>query len=668
MSLTPEQAYAAIKNLENSGQLTLPQPQETIELGTIDATTGQFTYAVETVTQTYIQPPIDVGPPSLPPSFPPAPGFSARTAPAAGGSHLPVSLDAPLAPIGPGGLGGSLGGGTVGPPEPHPPVNILVGVVKTSAVDLRLKFKLVGATAKPPVAVARTVPAGAASSAITSVGGIFSAPSNIKVEGFPVVSEDLSQITLDAGTTTSSKLNTQNVTPPISVELLTVTINGASQFLHIMILRPPVLGVGAFTIPALPITLIYAPPQGKQNKNTASYTDTFTLTRALTSSMTYSKNTKTIQAYTAADILSKIESAISSVATLVAAVARVAPSSAGVGRSALAGNVAAISGSRASAGTVNVGGSSAAGDSGSGSSSGGGSGSGDNGDGIDTKTVSAELGLLKTILTAVGDTTTTTDSTTLTVENDHTITMTYSNTDMFGSAAGLGPGLGDRFVYMSNVRVVWMALNGEVGIHVLGFESVNAIAAEALLDDQHSLTVGGAATNTNLDAASLNFLLALDPFTVHRSVISVLQPALIGPPRFVPASPAERKGEGTSAAGDQFSSSYEITTEDKQVTTQVQSKVTEVKPGWLDVVFGAPNVDETDTLTFTVSQTTDTKTDEKITNSATFFSQGADDPYDVLIFYDRLFGTMAFAEKGSAVLGGGTGTVLQPSASAAHGS
>ena len=96
--------------------------------------------------------------------------------------------------------------------------------------------------------------------------------------------------------------------------------------------------------------------------------------------------------------------------------------------------------------------------------------------------------------------------------------------------------------------------------------------------------------------------------------------------------------------------------------------MTEVKPGWLDVVFGAPNVDETDTLTFTVSQTTDTKTDEKITNSATFFSQGADDPYDVLIFYDRLFGTMAFAEKGSAVLGGGTGTVLQPSASAAHGS
>jgi excinuclease ABC subunit C len=100
---------------------------------------------------------------------------------------------------------------------------------------------------------------------------------------------------------------------------LTVTINGASQFLHIMILRPPVLGVGAFTIPALPITLIYAPPQGKQNKNTASYTDTFTLTRALTSSMTYSKNTKTIQAYTAGDILSKIESAISSVATLVTA-------------------------------------------------------------------------------------------------------------------------------------------------------------------------------------------------------------------------------------------------------------------------------------------------------------------------------------------------------------
>jgi hypothetical protein len=97
-----------------------------------------------------------------------------------------------------------------------------------------------------------------------------------------------------------------------------------------------------------------------------------------------------------------------------------------------------------------------------------------------------------------------------------------------------------------------MVLNGEVGIHVLGFESVNAVSAQALTQDQQALANGGIANNTGLDAASLKNLLNLDPFTIHRRIEASIGPPLIRPPRFVPANPAERRGEGLSADGDQF--------------------------------------------------------------------------------------------------------------------
>ena len=41
MSLTIADAYARIKNLENAGQITLPEPQDTVEVGTIDPRAGR---------------------------------------------------------------------------------------------------------------------------------------------------------------------------------------------------------------------------------------------------------------------------------------------------------------------------------------------------------------------------------------------------------------------------------------------------------------------------------------------------------------------------------------------------------------------------------------------------------------------------------------------------
>ena len=57
MAFTVEQAYAQLKNLENTGKLTLPQPKDTVDVGTIDAATGAFTWNVPTFVKTTVIPP-----------------------------------------------------------------------------------------------------------------------------------------------------------------------------------------------------------------------------------------------------------------------------------------------------------------------------------------------------------------------------------------------------------------------------------------------------------------------------------------------------------------------------------------------------------------------------------------------------------------------------------
>jgi len=45
----------------------------------------------------------------------------------------------------------------------------------------------------------------------------------------------------------------------------------------VKIARPPQIGAGAFTIPALPITIIYDPPQDRNRRNAASYEESASL-------------------------------------------------------------------------------------------------------------------------------------------------------------------------------------------------------------------------------------------------------------------------------------------------------------------------------------------------------------------------------------------------------
>jgi hypothetical protein len=199
-----------------------------------------------------------------------------------------------------------------------------------------------------------------------------------------------------------------------------------------------------------------------------------------------------------------------------------------------------------------------------------------------------------------------------------------------------------------------MAVDGAVGIVVLGYAGSASNSVNDLVEERQRLEAGEAGT-LGLEIAAIDTLLAQDPMAppARRMVSSALRPAAIAPPRFVAADPAERSGTSTGPSGDQFSVTYDSTVEDKQVTTTSHAHVTDVKPGWLGVVFGGDdNVETTTSTTFTMSHTVDTKDEVKLTSTVTFFSQGLDDKYDAKNFYDYTFGTYAYVPPDSPFLQG----------------
>jgi hypothetical protein len=610
MGLTVADAYSQIKTLENSGQIVVPEPIGTVDVGVIDPAKGTYTWSVPTVVQTLVIPP-------------------------------------------------------VGDQKTNTIVNLTVGIVATQAVDLRLRFPVIPL---PPVAEPALAPAvGAMPMAHSAVAGGASAGSapasaapaafakvhlgdgavhlgsngGVTIDGFPTVVSVSDEIVLDAGLSCSAVLENPYLVPPITRFEVTVNIPGHDAVnVPFFVLRPPVLGMGAFTLPAVPMAIVYAPPQGKLAKNTVSYQDMTTYTRTVTTSVATSTTTKTAQAYSVGDLIGKATAAIGMVAAVV-----------GTGGAGAAGG-ASVAGALSQLGAALFGPAKDANDSTADA----------------TKQLQATATLMGGILNAVDDSPTTTASGTITTQDDHSLTLAVSDMSQFQSEAGRGPGEGDRIVYMRNVKVVWMAVNGDVGIHILGYDGIGANAVDNLRAEAASLAAGGT-PQLGLEASTIASLLSQDPLVPgRRSVLGDvgihLGPAVIAPPRYVPAEPPARSGSGTGGSGDSFSVTYDTTVDDKQSQTSTHTQVTDLKPGWADVLFGASdNTETTTTVVLTNTASTDTKTEDKITSTFTFFSTGADDPYDVKIFHDRTFGTYAILSADSPLL---MGSSVGPVMSGAH--
>jgi hypothetical protein len=573
MALSYQDVYARIKALENStsAQLPLPAPTDSIVVASIDAQSGAFTFKVPTFQQTITVPP------------------------------------------GPDG-------------KPHPPIVQTVGIVATNCVNLTLAFEVTNAplTNAPPSALAR-VTGGAGRGGIV-VGG---STGGVTLSGFPTSGTQGSRIFLNAGTNASAMFNSPtHINPGVSTFPIGVTAQAQDLgFQHIAILRPPVLGAGAFTIPALPVAVIFAPPQGQALKNSNTFNDKVTVSTTTTVSISNQTDTKTVQAYTAADLAGKVAGLLTQIAGLIAG----------------AGAITTTGGS--SAGTV-VGG-----------AGGGGASFGDV-----LKGFSAGYGALGSLLSGFGNQGTNSDTSSITTQTNNTLTLSLIYSDTYGSEQGKGPGGGDRFLFLQNVLAVWSNINGQVGLTVLGYAGVGAFSGDTLSADLKALAGGGTATS-GLDADTIHLLLDLDPyFVVSKRPPNMVNPGppLLGPPRFTPLQPLNRKGTGTTTSGDVFSLAVEHITDTSTTNTTKTIKVTDTKPGWIDVLMGADNVEKTSTVTATNTVTNDQKTDETVTNSITMVSVGPQDPYNIDLYFDNFSQTIVPVPFGSPVLQGNAGILEQP--------
>jgi hypothetical protein len=216
------------------------------------------------------------------------------------------------------------------------------------------------------------------------------------------------------------------------------------------IARPEMLGVGAFTIPVLPVSIVYEPPQDSAHLNSASITlsQQYTTIQKVSSSSSSSTSSSPDARF---DTIAGFESAVGDVASILHA----------------------------------------------------GSFAWDPADKIGTA-----LDGLPKVLGSIS----TTDTQGTTATTTHTLEVTDTSTLSTVTEAHIGPGQGDVFVYYNDVKLAWVYNNGTITLTLLGHGALTVTPVENLLNDLSSALHGGA-TLSGLDAPTLQSLLNLDPFT-----------------------------------------------------------------------------------------------------------------------------------------------------------
>jgi len=381
------------------------------------------------------------------------------------------------------------------------------------------------------------------------------------------------QITVDVG----NMMSILQSGGKLSVIDGTIWSGSASTDIHLLVIRPATVGAGAFTFPAVPIGLVYAPPPGAQNKNFAQYSSMNSFSRKLSGSVSSASTTKTADAYSITDFAGKVGSLIGS-----------------------------------------IGGASK--------------------ENADLQSANASLLVGLNLLPALFPDETQSTTNSLTTTTEHDLQTTDTDTATAGTPAGLGPGLGDRFIYLRNVKVAWLIANGALSYSVLGTDGIRSYPAQNLISDAAAIAASSGSVTvgpvTNLDAATLKALLNLDPF------ISNPSPTLL-PPRFVPNDPPSAGGNGTDPSGDAFTVTHDVSVTDTTTQTNVSTTISDYKPGWLIGLLG-DNQSTENQMTFTYTSANQVNTEQKQTATVTFFAGPNDPPYLVGLFFDRLFGTFAF--------------------------
>lgn len=351
----------------------------------------------------------------------------------------------------------------------------------------------------------------------------------------------------------------------------------------LLIARPQIIGAGAFTLPVLPVTVVYEPPQDAQQRNAASYT----VTRAVGTRLSahFARETSVSApldgVYQGPDKapfgdLMMIKQAMELAASGLGALAEDGPL--GIAATALE-QMAGLLGSATSSDSQGQ---------------------------ADTATGTLEV---------IG-----------------------SDGLRVAPTARRGPGLGDLIVFLRNARLVWLSTTNSVRLALLESGPIAMVSAQSL---------PGAAADFGLSEQSVQSLLALDPFVAGGPQ------ADLPSPRFSFLTGFEL-GPGASLVQKH---SFAVSHSNELSSTRIRLTVSDFEASKLAFFGIGPG--QTQTVTSEVtnqnsvsnSQTTVVDTDLQLFND----NQA---PYAVGVFFDRVFGTLAFKQMPLATRALVSGTLL----------
>lgn len=232
---------------------------------------------------------------------------------------------------------------------------------------------------------------------------------------------------------------------------------------HIEFRRPAIVGVGAFTVPALPIALVYEPPCDTQKKNKASYTQARSIgTTTEFSLSTDTSTTKPGEAPMEFASVAQMRNIMGGVHDLV----QTLPDSAYT----------------TAAKTV----------------------------------VDALKAIFDGIGKAQGDLTITERQGTVTTRGGKAVFRVSEETTLDTDVNDGGPGIGDILCYLRNVRMMWIAGNQPPTLTLLDYQAIAMTNVTVL---QSKLNDAAALAQLGLDPASASALLSLDPFVPNPQAV-----------------------------------------------------------------------------------------------------------------------------------------------------
>jgi hypothetical protein len=329
-----------------------------------------------------------------------------------------------------------------------------------------------------------------------------------------------------------------------------ITANGRSYGDSVLFKRPTMVGAGVFTIKALPIGIVYEPPQDPGKLNTNRYTRVTTTSTTLTSTLETTRG--------------KTEPQATSSGTYANLAASLGTAIGGTAGSAL-------------------------------------------------KQIGALVGQTQSDV-STSQTTGTTTALSLQLVNARSCT----------TGDHIGPGGGDKIVYLKDARVVWLDNGKRTYLSMLGSHGANCVSVNALK------------TGTSIfDAATAQSLLAVDPLATG------------GPNMFLPAARYTRLYDIDLDPTTTNHPDTDTHTESQWTSLGTQNVATKVttdtmKAGLLAFLGVGPEESGTTTLAIKASSARTDGVGLAVTTEATLRTLRLGASTTIRVYYDRAFGTVVY--------------------------